>query len=203
MAVGVIYRTSLAYNVHGQLCYNVMNFRQDGAGAETAQQVAVELAALLSPMWHSITNGGHTVLVGIRTQQWARIDPDIGEAPPTARSSGTANPSLAPTLAWVITLRTNFGGRSNRGRIYIAGLGQPETGGILTAPSSAVIVDFLTAMHTNFITGTPKYHLGVFSEHRWRTNLTATPNDCYKPVTSLTPRPILGTQRNRRPGVGS
>lgn len=201
--VGAIYRVSVRYTVHGQLCYNVMNFKQVGAGPTTAQQVAEHMATGISNLWNGITNGTHTVLGGIRVQQWARIDPDIGEAPPIARSSGTANPSLAPTLAVVLTLRTQFGGRSNRGRIYLAGVGQPETGGVLTAPSSATMVDFLNGLHTLYIDSPPVMQLGVFSEKRWRTNLTATPDDCWKAVTSLTLRPILGTQRNRRPGVGA
>lgn len=109
---------------------------------------------------------------------------------------GTAGgQGLPPTDSCVVTLRTGVAGRRNRGRSYLAPTGEGgQAGGVLDpAYISAVNAMFGDMLPLGGGLEFATWSLGVWSEVASAGRI----------VTSVTPQPVMATQRRRRLGVGS
>lgn len=205
MAAGDLIRVSFEHQVAGQDCVNVLHLVQGSAPAMTMQEVAEDLATKLPPVFrliHSTSATGNVVYRGVRCQTIVQGFSDVGEFPINTQGTGQSVSPLAPTLAVVFTLRTDQGGRSRRGRIYIGGAGVQQEGGFVQNTDIPKLDAFATSLLTNFGSSSPAsgYRLGVFSRKTWNTSHDQT--TAWRAVQVITPQRVLGTMRSRRPGVG-
>jgi hypothetical protein len=204
--LNTLYRVSWEQSVHGQNVVNVLYMRQKAGTAVTAQDVASELFASLSSTWNFIqpvTNVTHRM---VRTQEVTRgFNSDIGEFADVRSTTPAAvtGAALSPTLAFIVTLRTGFGGRSRRGRIYIAGAALSDASGIIDSVSITRADTFASTLVQRYgPSGSSNYELGVFSRSRF--SILSNPFDEYwVRITTTSAQRIFGNQRRRRPSVGT
>lgn len=205
MAVGALYRVSFEQQVYGQLCVNVMHFKQTSGTMTTAQEVAEDIAPQLTQQWNTLQNNVDVTHRIVRVQAITRGLPDIGEqATVRAGSGGPTTRSLSPTLAVVMTLRSGFAGRDNRGRVYLGGVGAVDSGGYVSDTNGITVLDTFEANFRNrFLeNGTSNYDLHIFSRKRF--SLLSNPfDDWSRPVKTVSVSRLIGNQRRRRPTVGA
>jgi hypothetical protein len=107
--------------------------------------------------------------------------------------------------AAVISKRSAFAGKQNRGRFYLPGLTEASTSqSKIIDPALAGLIAFCLCMAGKFIDnpGTSPAKLIVLS----RRKLAATNNNYSQSfvfVQTLVPQPVIGTMRSRRIGHGT
>lgn len=198
-----IVRTVLRGRLHGQLCENVWYLRTKVANS-VDENIAINDAR--DHIWNAIKpNVSNEYLLEVITVQEIfpnPTDPYLLIVNATGTLDGPAIPTL---VAAVISLKTGFGGRRNRGRKYIAGLLRDEVDNSrvddvrvngLSAAAGSIVNWFLP---TNALAFT---ELGIV--HR-RLNGQPVPlsNDSFVNVTLAYCNPFLGSMRSRNIGHGS
>ena len=153
MAVGDVYQLTIVGNISGQICNNVLHFREtsadDSGFASSALVFGWQLncaADYLTPLSNDFT------IVGYYAR---RVHPTPGvpfSFIPSSNNVGGEDGTVgATTAAAIITLYSGLHSRSGRGRIYMPGI--PETltqDGLLTAPGFAMVETFALTMQTAF-----------------------------------------------------
>jgi len=202
-ASGEIIQVTHRYLNAGQLCENVLNFRERSPGKTNAQidndinlfinqiaQIQASDTTYLKPMWKRMTpvafDESFTTLTG---------------ATQGAIGGGSTN----STIALVITERTGVAGGRHRGRMYIGGIPaawvNPNTlFGAGVAAANTFVADYLSVFDD--AAGT-SLHLacGIYSKITGGTMPYTLAG--WQPCTSLVVQALFGTQRRRRIGVGS
>lgn len=106
-----------------------------------------------------------------------------------------ASDALPSPNALVVTLRTQYAGRSYRGRQYIPGLAEGlSTGSIEDGATVSAIQTYYDDLVAGIGAG------GSSTDYQWGVYSRKVP--VFTPITSTLVRSTLGTQRRRRPGVG-
>lgn len=103
------------------------------------------------------------------------------------QAGGSGEAPLPPNTAYLLTKRTDLGGRMNRGRMYLPGAteGSVDTGGIL----SQTRFNGLTVAATALLDGLVGLESPMVILHSSVSDPT--------PVTSLQPSSVVATQRRR------
>ncbi|MFY7869247.1 MAG: hypothetical protein ACOVQN_07070 [Exiguobacterium sp.] len=204
MAIGDIVQVTIEGEIDGQKTNNVLHFRATDLllGSETT---------LAQGVLDCVKN---SLLPGISVD-WKVLRVRARKIYPTAGleyvvdgggiNAGSAGGSLPSFNAAIISLRTATGGRSGKGRMYIAGL--PTNGedkSKLSALFTSVLASFITCMVSKFITAplTSGFNWGIVS----RKKQIAAPNDpsqWFMPVTQAVINTDVGTMRSRKIGYGS
>lgn len=197
MAIGDWFRLSIVFKDTGDLntVMNTLAFRQesglvlDEEGEDLIEAYRNVIEAQYLPLVSSQLFLRKYTVRGITDPLYIYESADLSE-------QGTAGgQGLPPQNSCVVTLRTGVAGRRNRGRSYLAPTGEGGTAGGVLDPA------YITAVNTMFgdmlpLSDSPTtatWQLGVWSE------VAA----AGRPVTTVTPQPVMATQRRRRLGVGS
>lgn len=118
----------------------------------------------------------------------------------------TAGDQLPQVMAIVLSLKTGFGGRRNRGRKYIGGVpAADEASGKLSVAAQGswvltVVDPILTAVGAG--ASSPPFILQIMHRTLGGAPVPLT-NDSFVPVNSIVVQPTLGTMRSRIPGHGA
>lgn len=119
--------------------------------------------------------------------------------------AGDALPSYSSAL---ISLRTNFGGRSGRGRMFIAGVAESSTTGSYIKAGDPLLtgmVAFAACMLGKFFTrdvaAAGNYEWGVMSRKLGGAHIPYSAAG-FHVITSATPDRLLATTRSRKQGRG-
>jgi len=145
--------------------------------------------------------------------KWKQVNPVLGIEHitiPEGQLSGAVNTPTLPTFASVvISKRTPFGGKRNRGRMYLGAIPESATSGSSLDTGSAywqAIVAFLTCVVTKFVLGDPpganSFQIMNYSRKDGGTTFPLG-NAGFKSITSLTASTLIGTTRSRKVGRGS
>lgn len=147
------------------------------------------------------------------TVQWKRVSPTLSPefitAPEAGNVGALATDSLPTFNAALVSIRTPEGGRSKRGRMFLAGI--PESATIasrfdLTGATWLGILAFVNCLVTEFVTnaelGTDTFHMGVYSR---KLGGSAFPYNLvgFTAANQLSPVALLATMRSRKVGRGS
>jgi hypothetical protein len=208
MAVGDLYRVALKYILDGQENVNVMHFEQmdSTGGNEGSSEAAVALTQPLATVWDKFV--GRATWNHVYSTEVVKVDrliSDIGNFSVQNPIDGPNSARLPTVVAATVTLRTGFQGPSRRGRIFMGGV--PADGviaGQLSGQGITWASDFITAFGAAFMGGSPtsKFRIGVFSRKRYE--IISNPfDDYFKPVTTATFQPTVGTMHSRKVGLGS
>jgi len=120
-------KVSLNYSYSGQQCVNTLYFRKlEAWDGDTLLALANDVlswaTASLMPLLHTSVSLTSVHAVDLTEAGGAEAD----AVPGTAVTGGTGGYELPNNVAFCVSFRTGFSGRSMRGRSYIGGLAVPQ-----------------------------------------------------------------------------
>lgn len=208
-SVNDIYQVRLQGRIEGQETNNVLHFLCTGADSD------VELHLIQVLLSCFITNV-LPVLASAWTLErivWKRVGPTLGpeiiSLPEGDASGGVTTDALPSFCSAVMSIRTALGGRSHRGRFYLAGIPEASvTGSSIPTESAlwAALLAFATCLVTNFVPGdppgAPSYAMGVYSRVLGGAAFPYT-TPGFSAMKEVHPVQQIGTTRSRKVGRGS
>jgi len=209
-AVNDLFEVRFNGKLENQVVNNVMHFKCVGATSDVELNLILVIAACFIENLLPVLASGYT----FESVSWKKVAPTLGveqvTIPPGAGPGEGSAAALPSYVSAVISKRTLTGGRTHRGRMYIAGIPEDQTTGSNISDPSALwtaIAAFVTCVLTNFkhpdpAGGTDIFDLIVYSRllggssfPYGLTGVTA--------VDSLVPVRALGTTRSRKVGRGA
>lgn len=193
----------------GQETNNVLHFRAETASSDVETDLILKLIDCF--VTHLLP--GLTTAYTLDTVVWKKVSPALGPefittppGPTTGEQTGDFLPSFTSAL---VSIRTAEGGRSKRGRMFLAGL--PEAGVTGNSmPTAGVtwlaIVAFVACVVTAFIEngelGTGRFGWCVYSR---KIGGSAFPYGAtgFTRAVSLNPVALVATTRSRKQGRGN
>lgn len=194
MAVGDIYRLSVrSQYLDTNDFVNVFHYRQELVViGDPAEDLANQWVNDVSDAYNDcLPQNIHVKQISVRPVAGivSGFDVDVDQA----GGQGTGD-IVAFTSAPIITWRTGFTGRSRRGRSYLPPpVETAQANGIMTGPALTGMDNFAEAAIQLLELAVVQWQMVVWS---------ATLQEAF-PVTSWVSRPLMGTMRKRRQGVGS
>lgn len=210
-AINEVYQVRIHYRLEEQEVLNVLHFKALAPDSDV-------LVHLLRVVVQCVVT---TLLPGLANQirlekvTGMRVSPDVGpelEAipDPTGTIQGmTTGDSLPSYCSALISIKTERGGRSGRGRMFIAGI--PESGTVGSKLSPEVqpwlaLIAFVGCIASHFgNTATPGPGDWVFGVVSRKLGNPKPPYllPQFAPVMSMNPVSLLATTRSRKVGKGS
>jgi hypothetical protein len=212
-AAGQIYEVITHQRQEGQEVLNVNYYRcvtaVDDLEVRLLRALIVCLTTLLRP-----TQGSNWQFVKMSMK---RVYPDLGpivELNPesTDEVQGESEGDTLPThCSLCVNIHTTRGGRSGRGRMFLAGIPEGATSGSYieqTNPHWTAILNYLACVAAAFVkptvdTGSNIIQLGVMSRKLAGVAKPPFPATAFAPATKLVPRNIVGSSNSRKVGKGS
>jgi hypothetical protein len=197
-----IVRAVLRMRLHGQLIENVFFLRTKNAGIPD-NEIA---ASVRTEIWNRLNDEVSSELTceAITVQEIFPNAKDPFEL--AVNEAGVLPDEAAPTaVAAVVSMKTGLGGRSNRGRKYIAGLQRTNIDqSRIDAGRLASMQGTFDLMQAFFNAGNNLSNLtwGIFHRTKNGQPVPLSANS-YTPVTSVNVQPFTGTMRSRLPGHGA
>lgn len=208
-AVNDLFQVRVKGFLHNQECNNVLHFKAITADGDVELHL---IQALIECFVMHLLPGLSSAYI-LDTVIWKRVHPTLGPdfitTFPPASIGAIVGDSVPSFCAALLSIRTAQGGRSKRGRMFLAGL--PESGttqsGINTsAPTWTAILAFAACLVDKFIDnaelGTGRYHLGIYSR---LIGGAAFPYGAtgFTPAVTVSPVVNIATMRSRKVGRGS
>lgn len=208
-----VYFLTLNYELHGQHCQNGFWFRET-ASSNPDPDPGVQSIDLVN----TFLNTAFPVIRDFQSQQVhylsivaSTVNPKFGpiaELPLESNEGVQQNDSLPSYCAGVLSLRTGLGGRSNRGRLYIAGIPEDDSADSRLNPDGLIRFQAIaTSLLTNFAGSefTNRFRYIVWSRRRALIDADA-PHPVVAfastEIKQIIARSILGTQKHRQIGHG-
>lgn len=197
MAIGDFYTLTVkAENIaSGDDAVNVLCFQQQTGLVldEPGEDLVEAWQDTCQPLYITLLSSAYT-LTGLTVR--AKSDPEyIYEASGLNVNGTSTGDCLPPVSAPLVSLRTGFAGRRNRGRIYMPPTSElHQVAGVLQTTYTDAWADYIDSM---LPAG------GGLEFAQWQLSVWSEANNAGRPVTTYLLRTILATQRRRRPGVGS
>lgn len=203
-----IYQVVVVGKIQNQDYRNVMHFGGDvDANDQDWTPILLALATAVMQCYVTVLLPGLPTTFQLQGVRAKRIYPALTDeveyttgAGPGA-GTGEALPSF---VAAKVELKTGTGGRRNRGRMYLPGPTEGNSGeSILTTAGVTLFTDFMICIATKFIgtSATQPYRLGVLSRAAIKggSNIQA----AWKEVKSYSVSNLLAVMRRRKIGKGS
>jgi len=209
-AIGDVYQVRVRGHIEGQETNNVLHFENLNTDSDVELHLILVLASCF--ITHLIP-----VLASSWSLQdivWKKIYPTLGveniTVPTGTLVGGNSGDALPSFVSSVVSIRTAEGGRSKRGRMYIAGTPESASIGSHLDTSNAfwtAFVAFIACIASNFIvpdpTGTDAWNLMVYSRKISGSHFPLPNVTGLTQVNSLKPVQQLGTTRSRKVGRGA
>jgi hypothetical protein len=209
---GEIHEVVLRQRQEGQEVLNVLYFRCDTAVDDMETRLLLALLVCLTTILRP-GQGSNWQVVGARGK---RVSPTVGPiyevAPPDPDEiQGEAVGDTMPTFtSVVVNIHTVRGGRSGRGRMFIAGIPEGATQGSAiptTNPYWTIIINYLACIAGSFINGEDelgdnRISLGVLSRKLGTLKPPFAANQWAR-ATKLIPNNLLKTTNSRKIGHGN
>lgn len=208
-----LYHTIMRQELHGQIVQNGYWFTpREGVSPGLSDFNAC--AALNSwffnfhlPMMRAFAND-QLKFQGIITSTISPKNGPIAEQLLETSSGLQPDDSLPSYCAGLISNRTGFGGRSNRGRSYYAGVSEGDSADSKLSPDALSRLQSIGQQllaHFGLSGSNPFFIYGVWS---WKLGGTLTGSDYdvnhgFRPITQAIARINLATQRHRKIGIGT
>lgn len=210
-AYTMLWHLTVHYELHGQQCQNGFYFSNrisvpfEGETVPNyAQVVHNQFYGFVFPDMKAFQNQ-QVHYKGIIVQTLIPNNGSVWEFTIESETGLQANESLPSYCAAILSLRTGFGGKSNRGRLYIAGVGEDDhAAGKLLPDSFTQLNDFGNQLLAVFGPTGGSGYIGhvVFSKKQGYIDNTYF-TGAVRQITHYVPRLLLGTQRHRLIGFGT
>lgn len=211
-AAGEIWQVILRFKLEEQDYLNVLHFRTPVGDSNVLEHL---VKAIIQCVTQRLTNGQVSTCI-FDSVVARRVSPTIGPDIEQAAAGGIfpntgqlIEDGLPSYCSCVVSIKTDRGGRSGKGRMFVAGIPETSTvGSRITIPSAfwVALGLFLACVAEKFFLGDPPvadtWQLGVMSRKIGGAKppfLAAG----FANATSLTPKPLLATTRSRKIGHGS
>jgi hypothetical protein len=207
---GGIVQVRLQGTLEGQKVQNVLYFRAQAADTDAIAHLLAEIVECLI----TALIPGLSAAYAFERAVGMLVSPTHGvefEYVPAVLADGVgdlAGDALPSYSSALISLRTGFGGRSGRGRMYIAGVAESSTTGSYIKPDDALLtgmVAFAACMLGKFFTrdvaAAGNYEWGVMSRKLGGATIPYA-DAGFHTVLSATPDRLLATTRSRKQGRG-
>ena len=212
-SVGEIYEVITHQRQEGQEVLNVNYYRcataVDDLEVRLLRALIVCLTTILRP-----TQGSNWQLVKMSAK---RVTPDLGpifELAPVSTDDvqgDSEGDTLPAHCSLCVNIHTTRGGRSGRGRMFLAGIPEGATSGSYietTNPHWTSILNYLACVAAAFVhptidTGSNIIQLGVMSRKLAGVSKPPFVASAFAPATRLVPRNIVGSSNSRKVGKGS
>jgi len=197
MAIGDWFRLIVRFNDTGDLntVINTLAFRQNTSLIfdEEGEDLVEAYKAVIEPQYLPLVSS--QLYLRKYTVRGITDPLYIYESADQSEQGSAGGEGLPPQCSCCTTLRTGIAGRRNRGRSYLAPTGEGATAGGVYISGYIDAVNAMFADMMPLVDGvlTATWELGVWSDL----------NSAGRVVTSVTPQPVVATQRRRRLGVGS
>jgi len=208
-AVNDLFQVRIKGFIEGQETNNVLHFKCAAASSDVEVGLILVLIQCfithLLPLWSNKWT--------LDTVVWKRVSPTLSPEFVSSGTTGVTGAILTDSLptfnAALVSIRTAEGGRSKRGRMFLAGIPESATTGSsfnLTDPTWAAIIAFVACLVDKFIDngelGTDRFQLGVYSR---KIGGAAFPYGAagFTPAVSLNAVALIATMRSRKVGRGS
>lgn len=210
-AYSLLWHLILAYELHGQQCQNGFYFsnrislHDQESWIEGASQLLGGHFQLYMLPWIMAFQNQEVHYIGTVTTQLIPAEGPVWESPIANQTGAQPDESLPSYCAGVLSLRTGLSGKSNRGRLYFAGVPEDQSASSeLNAISHSWLTDIGDQLKSIYGPAGSEghFHHVVFSKKHGYINkqfLTAG----IRPITQYVPRRIIGTQRHRLKGKGN
>lgn len=193
----------------GQETNNVLHFLCTAASSDVELHLILVLIECfvthLLPAWSNQWT--------LDTVVWKRVSPTLSpefvSAATTGQVGALTTDSLPTFNAALISIRTAQGGRSKRGRMFLAGI--PESATLkssfdLTGPTWAAILAFAACLADKFVDngelGSDRFNLGIYSRKLGGSTFPYTLS-AFTPALALRAVSLVATMRSRKVGRGS
>jgi len=144
---------------------------------------------------------------------WKRVNPTLGVENiyiPGGDLQGQGNENALPSFcSALVSIRTDLGGRSHRGRMFLPGLPEVATDNSVFLTDSAfwlAVVAFAACVTTKFIVGDPvgqnQFQMMLYSRKLGGSTFPLQ-NAGFTAVKRLIPNQVVATTRSRKVGRGS
>jgi len=210
-ATGDVYQVRIVGHIEGQETNNIYYFSSADGDTDVLTHLVVVLVSCFITHLLPVLASAWTLNQAV----FKRIYPTLGNEeiyiPPSGNVGGVSTDALPSFVSAVMSIRTAQGGRSHRGRSYLAGMPEAATtGSNITVPSATwtAFLAFAACFASNFIVGDPPgsnaWQQVVFSRKLAGSSHFPVPNVTgFTPVTSYKPVQPLGTTRSRKLGRGA
>jgi hypothetical protein len=169
-AVGDLYQVRVVGRIDGQETNNVLHFLCTGADPDVLTHLILVLMNCFITHLLPVLSSSWT----LERILWQRVGPTLGpqiESVPVGASSGAGNAAALPSFNSVVfSIKTAQGGRSHRGRMFLAGLPENQTANSQVDPSLplwAGLLAFAACVVGSFVPGdppgAPSWAMGVYS----------------------------------------
>ncbi len=199
-----IVRVVIKGRLHLQETNNVLHFGFTGAEPNYPQLIQDIIDCIFTALRPAVSEDWVLELVTAQQLWPQRLDPI--EQTPAVVTAGTGLPGGVSFSAYLIRIRTGLGGRTNRGRMYIAGTIENDVNlSRLTDSGLAKVVAFVTCMVGKFITtptSTKAFEIGVLSRKELSLPL-ATEQLAFTEATALIAVREVKSMRSRQVGHGN
>lgn len=208
--IGDLWQVRIKGFLLGSECNNVLHFRSETASADVDTDLVIKI---INCIVDNLLTGLAQAYVA-DTVIWKRVGPTLGPEfitpfPPGSMGGQALNDALPSFNAALISIRTGEGGRSKRGRMFLAGL--PDNGVVGNSMQTVgatwvAILAFVACVVTAFIDngelGTGRFGLGVYSR---KIGGAAFPYGAagFTRAVLLSPVALVATMRSRKQGRGN
>lgn len=204
------YQVVVNGRIEGQATANIFYFGAVGP----IDDVELRIIVALWECYRDIFLLGASSAWSIDNFTWKRVSPTLGVEHifvPQDLAAPQGNAAALPSFtSAVISKRTDTGGRSGRGRMYMPAIPEADAAGSILAPNQGYwlrLVAFAACLAQKFITlGDPPpanaAALFLYSRKLGGTTFPLGANG-FKLITSLVPHRELGTTRSRKVGRGA
>lgn len=190
--------------LHGQETNNVLHFGATGLEPNYAQLLLDIIDCIFTALRPALTEEWSLTMCTARQLWPVKLDP-IEQIPPQA-TAGTGLPGGVSFSAYLVRIRTGLGGRTNRGRFYIAGTVENDVNlSRLTDAGLARLVTFVNCMIGKFISAegsTKAFEIGVLSRKELAA-VGATHQTAFTEAKNLVPVREVASMRSRKIGHGN
>lgn len=201
MATGDVVRLVVKQRLHGQNVFNVLHFRQ-----RTSTESLTSLFSRFRDIWvANITNvQSHELVYDSVEMQVIRPELTDGRIFDLEGVTGdVVGESLPSYCAVVMPCKTGLGGRSNRGRQYIAGIPEShQEKSVLTDAAQALWTPAVAAIQAEWITSATRWEWGVWSRKR-AAEIPPPSTVPFGTYSSVGWTRTLATMRSRKLGIGA
>lgn len=209
-SVGDVFEVRIIGTMEGQQTNNVLHFECVGATTDVDLHLIQVLATCFITHLLPVLTSSWS-LTEIR---WKRLSPTLGveqiSIPVGSGAGGGSAAALPSFVSAVISKRTLTGGRSYRGRMYVAGIPEDQTTNSrinTEGPLWDGLLAFALCVITNFVHPDPAGASDIFDLIVWsrkiQNHVLPFPDGSTTDVREFVPVAELGTTRSRKVGRGS
>jgi hypothetical protein len=207
-AVGDVFQVKVRGEIEGQQTNNIFFFLSATGDTDVETHLILVLAACFVTHILPVLSSAFK-LVDVA---WKKIHPTLDAeyvTVPPGTLVGGAGAALPSFVSIVTSVKSLQGGRSHRGRFYLAGVPEAATNGSALDTGSALwtaYLAFINCIVTNFVVGDPpaanSWQMEIFSRKLGGNTFPVTGTAGFTAMTTLEPHSQLGTTRSRKIGHG-